>query len=91
MNDVLGAGYVAAIKAAYPEVHGSADLVMWWWWRAAELVARGEVRRFGLVTTNSISQAFNRQVVAGALAKIRLVHAVADLPWCDGGRRFASR
>lgn len=85
MNDVLGAGYVAAIKAAYPEVHGSADLVMWWWWRAADLVARGEVRRFGLVTTNSISQAFNRQVVAGALAEIRLVHAVADLPWCDGG------
>jgi len=85
MNDVLGAGYVAAIKAVYPEVHGSADLVMWWWWRAAELVGRGEVRRFGLVTTNSISQAFNRKVVAGALAKIRLVHAVADLPWCDGG------
>ena len=85
MSDVLGAGYVAAIKAVYPEVHGSADLVMWWWWRSAELVARGEVTRFGLVTTNSITQAFNRGVVAEALTRIRLVHAIADLPWYDAG------
>lgn len=85
MSDVLGAGYVAAIKAAYPEVHGSADLVMWWWWRCAELVARGEALRFGLVTTNSITQAFNRGVVAEALKKMRLVYAIADLPWYDAG------
>lgn len=85
MSDVLGAGYVAAIKAAYPAVHGSADLVMWWWWRCAQLVARGEVRRFGLVTTNSISQNFNRSVVATALREIRLVYAVADLAWYEAG------
>lgn len=85
MRDVLGAGYVAAIRAAYPEVNGSADLVMLWWWRAADLAARGEVRRFGLVTTNSISQNFNREVVAAALGGVRLVHADADLPWCDAG------
>jgi hypothetical protein len=42
----------------------SADFVMYWWDRAAELLTRkGTVlRRFGLVTTNSISQVFQRRV-----------------------------
>ena len=36
---------------------------MYWWERAAEAVRRGEVERFGLVTTNSLPQTFNRRVV----------------------------
>ena len=66
IQDVLGAGYVDAIKRCYPGVGGGADLVMWWWWRAADLASKGEVRRFGFVTTNSITQTFDRAVVSAA-------------------------
>lgn len=69
LNDVLDPGYVEAIKEAYPAVPKTADLVMYWWWRCAELLRnRKTLRRFGLVTTNSITQKFNRAVVAGALS-----------------------
>ncbi len=83
MRDILGPGYVAAIRTAYPEVPGNADLVMWWWWRAADLVAQGKVRSFGFVTTNSITQASNRKVVHEALTRkgLHLRYAIADLPW----------
>ncbi|MBK9752515.1 MAG: class I SAM-dependent DNA methyltransferase [Nannocystis sp.] len=86
INDLLGAGYVDAIKRSYPGVGGGADLVMWWWLRAAELVVRGKTRRFGFVTTNSIAQTGGRGVVSGALAQgLRLVYAIADHPWYDEG------
>ena len=53
----------------------SADFVMYWWDHAAELLTRkGTVlRRFGLVTTNSITQVFQRRVVE------RTSRAAADL------------
>ncbi len=86
MNDVLPSGYVDAIKEAYPAVPGTADLVMWWWWRCAELVAKGKLQRFGLVTTNSITQKFNRGVTSEALTKgLRLAYAIPDHPWYDEG------
>lgn len=87
MMDVFGPGYVDAIKGAFPDVPGSADFVMWWWWRAAELVANGKLRAFGLVTTNSITQTFNRTIVAEAMEKkgLRVAYAIADHPWYDEG------
>jgi hypothetical protein len=87
LMDVLGPGYIEAIKEAYPGVPGTADFVMWWWWRAAELVATGKVKAFGFVTTNSITQTFNRAVVTEAVdeKKLRLGYAIADHPWYDEG------
>ncbi len=87
LNDVFGAGYVDAIKGAFPEVNGSADFVIWWWWRCADLVSKGKLRRFGLVTTNSIKHAFDREVVAEAVEKmgLRLTYAIPDHPWYDEG------
>lgn len=87
MCDALGAGYVAALRAAYPAVPASADLVMLWWQRCAELLQRGtSLRRFGLVTTSSVHQPLNRPVIARALAAgVRLVYAIADHPWFDAG------
>lgn len=87
MNDLLGAGYVDAIKAAFPDVNGSADLVMWWWWRAADLTAKGKVKRFGFVTTNSVTQPFDRVVVTEAVEKkgLRVTYAIPDHPWYDEG------
>lgn len=87
MSDVLSPAYVSAIRTTFAEVSGTADLVMYWWARCAELIRLGKLRRFGLVTTNSITGKFNRQVVANALEQkgVRLSYAVADHPWYDEG------
>src|SRR3546814_7820501 len=63
MKDRLGAGYVDAVRAAYPKVGSAVDLVMYWWAIAA---GQRSVLRFGFITTNSISQAFNRPVIDAA-------------------------
>lgn len=87
MSDVLRPSHVTAIREAFPDVPGTADLVMYWWARCAELIRLGTLRRFGLVTTNSITGKFNRQVVADALEKkgVRLSYSIADHPWYDEG------
>lgn len=64
----------------------SADFVMYWWDRAAELLTRKAtvLRRFGLVTTNSISQVFQRRVLERhfhAAKPMSLVMAIPDHPW----------
>ncbi|MFZ5731573.1 MAG: class I SAM-dependent DNA methyltransferase, partial [Pseudomonadota bacterium] len=82
----LGDAYTEALWAVHPHMNESADFVMYWWDRAAELLTRkGTVlRRFGLVTTNSISQVFQRRVMEKHLkAKkpVSLVIAIPDHPW----------
>jgi hypothetical protein len=64
----------------------SADFVMYWWDRAAEfLTAKGTpLRRFGLVTTNSITQEFSRRVMKKRIESkhpISIVMAIPDHPW----------
>jgi hypothetical protein len=85
----LGDGYVDALAAIRDRRFLSADLVMAWWDRAAEILARPDtlLRRFGFITTNSITQTFSRRVIAHHLAKrppIRIVFAIADHPWARG-------
>ena len=63
MRQSLGDGYVEALRAAYPAVPESADLVMFWWHCAAALLAAGNIARFGFITTNSLTQTFNRRVL----------------------------
>src|SRR5690606_23410543 len=63
MREALGDAYTEALRKAYPGVPESADLVMYWWDRAASAVRDGRARRFGLITTNSLTQTFNRRVV----------------------------
>ncbi|MDO9115327.1 MAG: class I SAM-dependent DNA methyltransferase [Polaromonas sp.] len=67
MRAALGNGYVQALRGAWPEVPESADFVMYWWSRAAQTVRAGKARRFGLITTNSLRQTFNRRVVEAHL------------------------
>ncbi len=67
MRAALGDGYVQALRAAWPSVPESADLVMFWWSKAAALVGAGQCERMGLITTNSLRQTFNRRVVQAAL------------------------
>ena len=84
LRATLGDGYVQALRGAWKEVPESADFVMHWWSRAAGLVVQGQARSFGLITTNSLRQTFNRRVVQAALSKgLRLSFAIADHPWVD--------
>ncbi len=86
MREALGDGYAETIRCVYPNVPDSADYVMFWWDKAAELVRRGQLRRFGFITTNSLRQTFNRRVLQhhlGAEDPLSLVFAVPDHPWVD--------
>jgi hypothetical protein len=83
IRDDFGDGYVEALREAYTHVPDSADFVMYWWHKAALLVADRKVNRFGLITTNSLRQTFNRRVVEHALDQISLVFSIPDHPWVD--------
>lgn len=93
LRDSLGDGYVEALWEAYPKMPQSADLVMFWWEKAA-LAARSwnaktgkGTRRFGLITTNSLRQTFNRRVLEPHLndpkKPLSLLFAIPDHPWVD--------
>ncbi|MCC6158978.1 MAG: DUF559 domain-containing protein [Deltaproteobacteria bacterium] len=66
MRFALGDGYVETLRATYPNM-GHSDLVMYWWEKAAGLVRAEKLKRFGFITTNSITQVFNRKVIECAL------------------------
>ena len=80
------ANNATALWTAHRHMNESADFVMYWWDRAAELLTRKGTRlkRFGLVTTNSLSQVFQRRVMEKHLSAkhpISLLMAVPDHPW----------
>lgn len=84
MRESLGDGYVEALRAAYSErVEDNADFVMYWWNKAADLLGQGKLTRFGLITTNSLRQEFNRRVVQQFLDRVSIVFAIPDHPWVD--------
>ena len=82
----LGDEEAEALWRANDKMNDSADFVMYWWDHAAELLTRKgtKLRRFGLVTTNSISQVFQRRTIdrhLNAKKPISLVMAIPDHPW----------
>jgi hypothetical protein len=82
----LGDAYAEALWAAHPQMNPSADLVMYWWDHAGDLLTREgtRLRRFGFVTTNSITQAHQRRTVERWLKAARPLHltlAIPDHPW----------
>lgn len=92
MRQALGDGYVEALRAVYPAVPESADLVMFWWHCAAQLLAVGKIARFGFITTNSLTQTFNRRVLENHLGKnLSLAFAIPDHPWVDSADGAAVR
>jgi hypothetical protein len=91
----LGEGYAKALWAAHPQINPSADYVMYWWDRAAGLLTQKDtvLRRFGFVTTNSITQVFQRRVVERHLKgdpPISLVLAIPDHPWTKASKDAAA-
>jgi hypothetical protein len=84
MRLMLGDGYAEALRSAWKDVSETVDLVMYWWQNAAFLALEGKIRRFGFITTNSITQPFNRSVLHSAREKgLSLVFAIPDHPWVD--------
>jgi hypothetical protein len=86
MRDAFGDAYLRVLSDAHESMNDSADLVMYWWDMSADLIARKgtNLRRFGLVTTNSITQILNRRVLERHLKQknpISLVMAIPDHPW----------
>ncbi len=91
----LGDAYVEALSAAHPQVNEAADFVMYWWDRAAEMLARKKsaLRRFGLVTTNSIGQVLQRRVIERHLTAklpVSIIFAVPDHPWTKATKESAA-
>lgn len=82
----LGNAFAEALWIANKHANESTDFVMYWWDRAADLLtAKGSpFRRFGLVTTNSITQVFQRRMTEihlTAKKPVSLVWAIPDHPW----------
>jgi hypothetical protein len=95
MRSRLGDLYVTALWKAHPKMGKSADFVMYWWDRAAErLTEKGtRLKRFGFVTTNSITQEFSRRVIARRLdgrPPVGIVLAIPDHPWTKATRDAAA-
>lgn len=91
MRQALGDGYVEALRATYSSLP-ACDLVMYWWHIAAERTRTGSSKRFGFITTNSITQLKNRQVVEPHLSdNLKITFAVPDHPWVDAGDGAAVR
>ncbi len=91
----MAPGYAEALWRAHPKMNESADFVMYWWDRAAELLTRKKtpLRRFGFVTTNSISQVFQRRVMErhlNAKAPVSIIFAVPDHPWTKATKDSAA-
>lgn len=96
VREALGDGYAESLRAAYKgKVPESADLVMYWWHNAAETVRAGRAERFGFITTNSISQPFNRRIMQpfleGDAPPLEITFAIPDHPWVEGGDGAAVR
>ncbi|MEZ5413691.1 MAG: type IIL restriction-modification enzyme MmeI [Opitutaceae bacterium] len=83
----LGDGYLQALRGAYSDIPANIDFVMYWWQRAALLLERGEIKRFGFITSKSIAQSFNQVVVEKILdvtnPKLRIDYAIPNHPWVD--------
>lgn len=101
MRAELGDGYAEAAWKARPKIPGGADFVMHFWDEAASrLLAKmpkgqeNPLRRFGFITTNSITQTFSRRVVERHLAAkepLSLLYAVPDHPWLKASDKAAVR
>jgi hypothetical protein len=94
LRQELGDGYAEALWESRPHMPGGADFVTYWWDTAASLVADKKVTRFGLISTNSITQTFSRRVITrhlDARKPISIVFAIPDHPWLKAQDRAAVR
>ncbi len=91
----MGGAYAEALWKAHGHMNESADFVMYWWDRSAEILLKpkSQLKRFGFVTTNSISQVFQRRVMEpylNAKKPLSLVMSIPDHPWTKVTRDSAA-
>jgi hypothetical protein len=91
----FGNGYAEALWKLYPEISGGAHIVMFWWYRAAEIIVieKTLLRRFGLVSTNSMTQDFSRRVVElwmRSKRPVSILTAIPNHPWHKAARGAAA-
>ncbi|MBB4302097.1 hypothetical protein GGD81_001121 [Rhodobium orientis] len=101
MRAELGDGYAEACWKARPQMPGGADFVMHFWDEAATRLTRkgtkkspNPLRRFGFITTNSITQTFSRRVIERHMAAktpLSLVFAIPNHPWLKASDKAAVR
>lgn len=96
MRRELGDAYVDAVWAINEGRFRSADFVTCWWHRAAEILTqpKSRLKRFGFITTNSVTQTLSRRVLDYHLAgrpPMRLCFAIPDHPWTTGPTSAAVR
>ncbi len=102
MRAELGDGYAEACWKARPKIPGGADYVMHFWDEAAIRLLRkpkkkdqkNPLRRFGFITTNSVTQTFSRRVIdrhMKAKEPLSLTYAVPDHPWLKAADKAAVR
>ena len=101
MRAELGDGYAEAAWKTRPKIPRGADFVMHFWDEAATRLLRKPIkgktnplRRFGFITTNSVTQTFSRRVIerhARAKEPLSLVYAVPDHPWQKASGKAAVR
>jgi SAM-dependent methyltransferase len=91
----MGSAYAEALWKAHKHMNESADFVMYWWDRSADILlkAKSPLKRFGFVTTNSISQVFQRRVMEpylNARKPLSIIMAIPDHPWTKVTRDSAA-
>lgn len=85
MRLALGDGYVETLRKVYKRIAESVDYVMYWWSIASEKILSGKAKQFGFITTNSITQTYNRRIVRDFIANDngRILFSIPDHPWVD--------
>jgi hypothetical protein len=86
IRERLDEAYLEAVRQVYPDVPSNVDFVMYWWFKAANMARDRAIRRFGLVTTKSISQSFARRLTRPFMQPpnaLRIAFAIPNHPWVD--------
>ena len=86
MRTGLGDIYADTLFSAYrSQVPSNADLVCYWVARAATLIEADRLDRAGLVTTNSIRNGANREILDRIVETGKIFEAWSDQPWTIDG------
>lgn len=85
MVSELGEEYTLALRRAWPQVRGGADLVCYWFAAAWNQIVAGKLERAGLVATNSIRGGSNREVLRPIVENGRIFEAWGDEGWTVEG------
>ena len=81
----LGEDYTRALRKAWPQVPGGADLVCYWFAAAWDRMVASKLACAGLVTTNSIRGGANREVLKPVVEHGRIFEAWSDEGWSVEG------